>query len=500
MTLRMGSVIKRPAGVLRLAVVLVWTLRPLAGPALSLPLPESGECRARITASTAAAKSAEGGIARILLRIENLGTETWESAGAFPCFVSYHLLDGKGTLVRFENPRLPLPRKIPPRGKFELTAAVKAPLEAGRYLLEFDLLREGLTWFKDRGSKTLRIPLDVAPRGWPEDRIPLSIEPGLYTKMDSSVPEFDSLMKLIRITLANSEVSFVGRTGRIDAFAAGAGYPQIWLRDANTILSASAYFYPAAFLHSWLDEHLALQKPDGSLWDWVDLKGITDSNTVASDQETSAVQAAFRVHQILGPSWPKAGMGGSPDVRRLERALEYLLQNRLDEKHGLIMRAHTADWGDVDAGLPDQGALDVVRGTHWTAGIYDQAMFYEAALGLAAWLDAAGSKKEAAAWKDRAARIRRSADKWLWQEDKGFYLVHIHLDGLRHDFDESGIYAMGGNAQALISGLAGGPGSVKSRRIIEQALARRKDSGVATVSGTLLPPYPAGFFKHPILD
>ena len=426
----------------------------------------------------------------ILLRIENLGTESWESAGAFPCFVSYHLLDGKGAPLRFENPRFPLPQKVPPRGKIEITAAVKAPLDAGRYFLEFDLLKEGLTWFKDRGSETFRLSLEVAPREWPEDRVPLSLEPGPYTKTDSSVPEFNSLMKLIRITLKNSETSFVGRTGRIDGFAAGTGYPQVWLRDANTILAASVYFYPAPFLHSWLDEHLALQRPDGSLWDWVDSKGTADTNTVASDQETSAVLAAFRIHQILGPSWPKVGMRGAPDVRKLEKALEYLIQNRLDEKHGLIMRAHTADWGDVDMNLADQEALDVGRGTHWTAGIYDQAMFYEAALDLAAWHETAGSKGLAGTWKDRAARIRRNADKWLWQEDKGFYRVHLHLDGLRHDFDESAMFAMGGNAQALISGLAGGPGGAKSKKIIEKALARRKNFGVSTVSGTLLPPTP----------
>ncbi|MHB8094205.1 MAG: hypothetical protein ACYDH0_04610 [Candidatus Aminicenantales bacterium] len=496
----MGTIKRNLSSRLQLAIALVWAVQALAGPASARPLPELREYRARILASAPKGKTFEGGMAAILLRIENSGTETWESTGAFPCFVSYHLFDGKGALVRFENPRFPLPRKVPPGRTIEVTAAVKAPLAAGRYFLEFDLLKEGLTWFKDRGSEPFRLPLEVAPREWPEDRVPLSIEPGPYTKTDSSVPEFNSLMKLIRITLKNSEVSFVGRTGGVDGFAAGTGYPQIWLRDANTILPASIYFYPAPFLHSWLDEHLALQKPDGSLWDWVDSKGTTDTNTVASDQETSAVQAAFRVHQILGPSWPKVGMGGSPAVRRLEKALEYLLQNRLDEKHGLIMRAHTADWGDVDPNLADQGALDVDRGTHWTAGIYDQAMFYEAALDLASWHEAAGSKALAVAWKDRAARIRRNADKWLWQEDKGFYRVHLHLDGLRHDFDESVIFAMGGNAQTLVSGLAGGPGSAKSKRIIEQALFRRKDFSVSTVSGTLLPPYPAGFFKHPVLD
>jgi len=59
---------------------------------------------------------------------------------------------------------------------------------------------------------------------------------------------------------------------------------------------------------------------------------------------------------------------------------------------------------------------------------------------------------------------------------------------------------MGGNAQAMISGLAGGPGDDKRRRIIEQALSRQKEFGVSTISSSLLPPYPKGFFRHPALD
>ena len=43
-------------------------------------------------------------------------------------------------------------------------------------------------------------------------------------------------------------------------------------------------------------------------------------------------------------------------------------------------------------------------------------------------------------------------------------------------------------------------GEAKRSRIIEQALSRQKEFGVSTISGSLLPPYPKGFFKHPALD
>jgi len=132
--------------------------------------------------------------------------------------------------------------------------------------------------------------------------------------------------------------------------------------------------------------------------------------------------------------------------------------------------------------------------------IYDQSMFYQAAKDLALWFEVAAPGNKAALWSDRTARVRRNADKWLWQKDKGFYRVHIHAGPWQHDLDESSIFAMGGNAQAMISGLAGGPGEGKRRRIIEQAMLRQKEFGVSTISGSLLPPYPKDFFRHPALD
>ena len=41
-----------------------------------------------------------------------------------------------------------------------------APAQPGRYFLEFDLVHEGVTWFEQKGSSTLRVPVRV--------RVPLS--------------------------------------------------------------------------------------------------------------------------------------------------------------------------------------------------------------------------------------------------------------------------------------------------------------------------------------
>ena len=208
-------------------------------------------------------------------------------------------------------------------------------------------------------------------------------------------------MKLIRITLKHNEVSFEGRTGRVDGFSAGAGYPQIWVRDANTIIPASRYFYPASYIHSWLDELLSYQGPDGSLPDWFDSRGVTDKNTVETDQEASAVQAGHQVYRVVGTRMDQHENRGVPADERMESALEFVLKDRFDPVHGLIKGAHTADWGDVEMEDADQSAIYAGETTRWTADIYDQSMFYQAARDLAFWFEVCGARNKATLWREQ---------------------------------------------------------------------------------------------------
>jgi len=445
-----------------------------------------GDDSALITTRADGLRAREGGNAEVDLRLKNTGKNEWSSRGRNPYLLSYHLLDETGKALKFENARTSLPRPILPGEEIELAIRVKAPLDKGAYLVEIDIVREGLAWFKDSGGRTLVLPLLVEERQRPGE-----------TSFESSLPEFDVLQKLIRVTLENDEVAFQGRTGRINGFTAGAGYPQVWLRDAATIIPASRYYYPESFLTSWLEEHLAYQKPDGSLEDWIDGQGRSDKNTVETDQEASAVQSAYQVFLLKGTAWLEKRVAGEAILDRLENAGAYLFENRFDLKHGLITGAHTADWGDVDPEDPDQKAIYVDEKTRWTADIYDQSMGYEACRQLASMFAASGKREKADSWLKKAASLREAANLYLWQEEKGFYRVHIHLDPFPHDFDEDDMFAMGGNTQAIIAGLANGE---KAERIIGTALERQGSFRLSTVSGSLLPPYPAGFFLHPAMD
>ncbi len=446
----------------------------------------AGDYSASIKTPIAGLRAFEGGTAEVELLIKNTGKEEWSSQTRYPCLLSYHLLDEAAGTLRHDNLRTVLPNNVRPGEEVSLRVLVKAPLEKGGYRLEFDLLREGLAWFKDSGSPTLIIPLQVEERNWAGG-----------TEIETSVPEFKELLKLIRLTLETDLVEFQGRTGKVSAFTAGAGYPQVWLRDAATIIPASRFFYPDSYLSSWLEEHLAFQKPDGGLEDWIDSRGRSDKNTVETDQEASAVQAAYQVFLLKGKGWLGKRIGGEAVVDRLERAVEFLFQTRFDRERGLITGAHTADWGDVDPEDADQNAIYTDEKTRWTADIYDQSMVHESCRELAAMFSALGLEEKADRWLRKAAAIREAADRNLWQEDKGFYRVHIHLDPFPHDFDENNMFAMGGNAQAILSELAG---PAKAERVFRTALERQEEFRVSSISGSLLPPYPAGFFKHPAMD
>jgi hypothetical protein len=339
-------------------------------------------------------------------------------------------------------------------------------------------------------------PWDGGSSGRPEAGAP-GQGPEVSTTFRSSVSEFEQLFHLIRATLSRDRVEFPGKTGPVAGFAAGTSYPQIWLRDAATIIPASRLFYPAPYLVSWIEEHLAFQRPDGSLEDWIDASGKADKNTTETDQEASAVLGAAQAVRILGLEWPGKNIRGVSILERLDRALRFVLSARFDKTQGLVTGAHTADWGDVDMEDADQKAIYTDAKTNWTVDIYDQAIVYGAGRALAELWDGRGAPDKVRFWRDASEKLRENADRILWQEDRGYYRVHVHLGDLKHDFNEDAMFPMGGNAEAILGGLAS---PEKARRIIDTALARQAEFKMPTLSAVLLPPYPKGVFKHPAVD
>lgn len=442
-------------------------------------------------------KTTIGERVEVPLRITNQGKATWIPIGKYPYYLSYHLLNENGQTIRFDNRRFPLPKRIYSGQKIDMIINLRSPLEQGEYLLEFDLLREGLFWFKDHGSQTSEVKLLVKEKKWPGDKFTLGLDYETYTRYCSGIKELNTILDLIRLTLEKNEVEFEGKTGKIHGFSAGSEYPQIWLRDSNSGIGVAKYFYSEDYLVSWLEEILAHQDHNGSLNDWIDEQGQTDKNTTETDQEASAIQIAYQIYEMLDVNWLKNEMDELKIIDRLEKALAYVFRERYHPEYGLITGAHTADWGDVDVVDDSKEAVYVDDRTHWTADIYDQSMVYEACLSLSEMLTSLGMKEKASLWREKAKSLKTETNTWLWQPEKGFYRIHVHLDDMEHDFDEDDILAMGGNTQAILSGLTN---DEQTMRIIENVLERQNSLNISTISGTLLPPYPKKTFKHPLID
>src|SRR5882672_10265444 len=103
---------------------------------------------------------------RFRLLVENIGLARWPASGAAgsgkgAVSLGSHLLRDTEEEVDWDYGRAPLPRDLEPGETANIEFKVRAPERPGRYILEFDMVAEHVTWFEDHGSGTLRLQLAV---------------------------------------------------------------------------------------------------------------------------------------------------------------------------------------------------------------------------------------------------------------------------------------------------------------------------------------------------
>jgi SAM-dependent methyltransferase len=128
------------------------------------PLPSIGDdaFRAEIVPAADSLEIEAATIVRLDVRVRNASAEPWPADR----FVNLgnHWRGADGTLLRNDDGRVSLPGTTPPGAQIELSLDMQAPDEPGSYLLEFDLVIEGVAWFADRGSPTATVAVTVVPR------------------------------------------------------------------------------------------------------------------------------------------------------------------------------------------------------------------------------------------------------------------------------------------------------------------------------------------------
>lgn len=130
---------------------------------------QAGGFRAEIRADAPPALLRAKERATFSVVVRNAGDAVWparERGGTpFQLGLGNHWLGADGRVVVNDDGRAPLPRDVQPGEEAELKLVVNAPRPPGDYLLELDMLQEGVSWFGLKGSQTLRLPVRVES-GW----------------------------------------------------------------------------------------------------------------------------------------------------------------------------------------------------------------------------------------------------------------------------------------------------------------------------------------------
>ncbi|TMG40149.1 MAG: hypothetical protein E6H94_04390 [Chloroflexi bacterium] len=101
--------------------------------------------------------------ASVPITLTNTSNFTWSAAGMNPVTLSYHWADTGGRTVVWDGARTKLLADVPPQGTAQLAANIVFPSKAGTYLLRWDLVQEGVSWFSGKGVATLDQTVSVTP-------------------------------------------------------------------------------------------------------------------------------------------------------------------------------------------------------------------------------------------------------------------------------------------------------------------------------------------------
>ena len=99
-----------------------------------------------------------GAPSTIAVTVTNTGTRVWPASGATPVRLGSHLRDQAGKLLLWDGPRVALAADVPPGAIATLAVPLPQPASAGTYVVELDLVHEGVLWFSSEGVPTKQLP------------------------------------------------------------------------------------------------------------------------------------------------------------------------------------------------------------------------------------------------------------------------------------------------------------------------------------------------------
>jgi hypothetical protein len=97
------------------------------------------------------------------ITLGNTSNFTWPAAGANPVTLSYHWLTTAGKTVVWDGLRTKLPADVPAGQLTQVQANLAFPSAAGTYILRWDLVQEGISWFSGKGVRMPEQTVSVTP-------------------------------------------------------------------------------------------------------------------------------------------------------------------------------------------------------------------------------------------------------------------------------------------------------------------------------------------------
>jgi 4-amino-4-deoxy-L-arabinose transferase-like glycosyltransferase len=128
------------------------------------PLSEDGfRATIRVISSPNSLQAEQEGTLRVLVTNDSkllwLGRE--RTGGRYQVSLGNHWLDREGKVITNDDGRSAVLNDLRPGEQTELKLTINAPKTPGDYLIELDMLQEGVSWFGLKGSPTLRVPVRV---------------------------------------------------------------------------------------------------------------------------------------------------------------------------------------------------------------------------------------------------------------------------------------------------------------------------------------------------
>jgi len=326
-----------------------------------------------------------GDLLRTSLRLHNTGTKMWPACGDQPVQLAYTWFANNGAVSEpWDTFRILLPQDVPSGATVDLLGVTfKTPPVLGSYILRWDLVEEGQTWFFRQGGAPLEAPVEVADKvffvPWTAEashnpaHVMLAFDGNADTVWDSKVTQEPGMW--LKVDLGQELV-----VDRLRVSSPGRGFPLGYRIQLS--IDEQDWHLVAEQAKNWTDldvafapcraRYVRLEQTGSPSWpaSWM-ISEITVSATspwagAVASHHSADVQEAFDAR--LPTAWntgsvkQRAGMYFSLDMgslRKIERVV--LVHPSSQQPRGYVMQvsADGRQWQEVGRNEDNWDTVDV---------------------------------------------------------------------------------------------------------------------------------------------